>query len=302
VISPIARSAIPIFATLTVAGSAASGAQQVEWGVVPESPAQELQEDRRTTAALDALKPQRPGVVDAYVVVVALDSDPVFGREAREAGRVLSSRFDAAGRTIVLANDEGSSKADAPGSPRTLALALARDAELMDRDEDVLVIYSTSHGEPGAGLVYKDAQRGGGLVSPARLANMLKALGFKNRLLILQACFSGQFVPALRDSSTIVVTAAAADRSSFGCEAGNDWTYFGDALINHAFRQPLPLDTQLQRASALIAAAEGRDKLEPSNPQVSTGTDTAKWLSALEQREPKSTTDPVGQSVLGLGK
>jgi hypothetical protein len=291
-----------MFATLTIAGSVTSSAQQVEWGVVPESPAQELQEDRRTTAALDALKPQRPGVVDAYVVVVALDSDPVFGREAREAGRVLSSRFDAAGRTIVLANDEGNSKADAPGSPRTLALALARDAELMDRNEDVLVVYSTSHGEPGAGLVYKDQQRGGGVISPARLASMLKALGFKNRLLILQACFSGQFVPALRDSNTIVVTAAAADRSSFGCEAGNDWTYFGDALINHAFRQPLPLDTQLQRASALIAAAEGRDKLEPSNPQVSTGTDTTKWLSALEQREPKSTSDPVGQSVLGLGK
>ena len=37
------------------------------------------------------------GVVDAYVVVAALDADPVFNREAREAGRVLARRFDAAG-------------------------------------------------------------------------------------------------------------------------------------------------------------------------------------------------------------
>jgi len=282
-------------------GSPAS-AQEAEWAIVPEPPAQQLAEHRRIATALDALKQQRPGTVDAYVVVVALDGDPVFAREAREAGRVLANRFDAAGRTIVLANDEGSSKADAPGSPQTLTLALARVAELMDRTEDVLVLYSTSHGEPEAGLVYKDLKRGGGLISPARLSSMLNMLGFKNRLLILQACFAGQFVPALKSASTIVVTAAAADRSSFGCQAGNDWTFFGDALINHAFRQPLPLDIQLQRATALIAAAESRERLEPSNPQVSTGSDAAKWLSRLEEREPKSTTDPVGQSVLGLGK
>ncbi|MEP6983552.1 MAG: C13 family peptidase [Sphingomicrobium sp.] len=279
-----------------------SSAQQAKWAAVPETPSQLLTEHRRLSAALDALKPQRPGVVDAYVVVVALDGDPVFSREAREAGRVLATRFDAAGHTIVLANDERSSKADAPGSPQSLSLALARAAELMDRNEDVLVLYSTSHGEPDTGLVYKDLKRGGGIISPARLAGMLNSLGFRNRLLILQACFSGQFVHALKGPGTIVVTAAAADRSSFGCEAGNDWTFFGDALVNHAFRQPLPLDIQLRRASALIAAAEGRERLTPSNPQVNTGSDTAGWLSRLEEREPKSTSEPVGQSVLGLGK
>ena len=48
------------------------------------------------TRALATLQPQRKGVVDAYVVTVGLDSDPVFGREAREAGKVLSRRYDAA--------------------------------------------------------------------------------------------------------------------------------------------------------------------------------------------------------------
>jgi hypothetical protein len=62
-----------------------------------------LAEYRRVDRALGALQPQRKGVIDAYVVAVALDSDPVFGREAREAGRVLSRRYGAAGRTIVLA-------------------------------------------------------------------------------------------------------------------------------------------------------------------------------------------------------
>jgi hypothetical protein len=286
---------------LSLGGSSLS-AQQAEWAVVPEPPAQELAEHRRLTAALDALKPQRPGVVDAYVVVDALDGDAVFNREAREAGKVLANRFDAAGRSIVLADDEGSSKADGPGSPDTLALALARVAELMDRNEDVLVLYSTSHGEPGQGLVYRNPQRGGGAISPARLSQMLDSLSIKNRLLILQACFSGQFVPILKDPNTIIVTAAAADRSSFGCQAGNDWTYFGDALINHAFRQPLPFDVQLERAKALISAAEDRDGLTPSNPQVSEGSETSQWLSKLDAREPSSTTSPIGQSVLGLAR
>lgn len=283
-------------------GGESLSAQQAEWAVVPEPPAQLLAEQRRLTAALDALKPQRPGVVDAYIVVDALDGDPVFNREAREAGRVLANRFDAAGRTIVLADDEGSSKADAPASPETLELALARVAELMDRNEDVLVLYSTSHGEPGEGLVYRDSQRGGGAISPARLSDMLDSLQIKNRLLILQACFSGQFVPILKDPNTIIVTAAAADRSSFGCQAGNDWTYFGDALINDAFRQPLPLDVQLERARALISAAEDRDGLTPSNPQVEVGDQASQWLSKLDAREPNSTSSPIGQSVLGLAK
>lgn len=259
-------------------------------------------DDQRVAAALSALKPQRAGRVDAYVVVIALDSDAVFSREAREAGRVLANRFDAAGRTVVLANDEGASKGDGRGSPHTLAMALGRAAELMDRNEDVLVLYSTSHGAPDAGLVYKDEQGGSSFVSPGPLAEKLRALGIRNRLLILQACFAGQFIPALKDANTIIVTAAASDRTSFGCQAGNDWTFFGDALMNHALRQPLPFDVQVRRAMALIGAAEDREKLDPSKPQINTGSDTGKWLARLEERKPSATSEPVGQTVLGLGK
>ena len=259
-------------------------------------------DDRRLQAAIARLQPQRPGTVDAYVVVAALDADPVFNREAREAGRVLARRFDAEGRTLVLAHDEGSDTAGADPSPAALAEALDAVAAKMNRAEDVLVLYTTSHGSPGVGLVFRDPALGSAVIAPSQLAAMLDHRGAKNRLLILQACFSGQFVHALKNPSTIIVTAAAADRSSFGCQAGNDWTFFGDALVNHAFRQPLPLDIQVQRAIALIGAAEDRDQLEPSNPQLSEGAEASKWLSALEQREPRSTSDPVGQSVLGLGK
>ena len=297
------RIAVHFLAAFAIAACPAANAQQPrgEWVVLPEPASEQLAEHRRISDALGALKPQRPGIVDAYVVVVALDGDPVFSREAREAGRVLANRFDAVGRTVVLANDEGQNRADAPGSPNTLALALARVAELMDRNEDVLVLYSTSHGVPNQGLVYKDLQRGAGIISPTRLAALVDPLSFKNRLLMLQACFSGQFVPALRGPGTVVVTAAAEDRSSFGCQAGNDWTLFGDALINHALRQPLPFDVQLRRAIALIAAAEEKADLPASNPQISLGSDTATWLGALDARGPKVASAPVGAPIPGLG-
>jgi len=285
--SPLKASLTCLFALL---GAAAASAQP------------QPDHDRRMQTALAALQPQRPGVVDAYVVVAALDSDPVFGREAREAGRVLARRFDAAGRTLVLAHDEGSDKADAEATPVGLAQALDSVAARMNRDEDVLVLYTTSHGSPDAGLNFRDPAYGEAVITPGSLAQILNQTGIKNRLLILQACFSGQFVRALRGPRTVVMTAAAADRSSFGCQAGNDWTYFGDALVNHAFRQPLPLDIQFRRASALIAAAEGRDGLTPSNPQFNMGSDTGKWLNALDQREPATAAPPVGATVLGLAK
>src|SRR5688500_5366692 len=112
-------------------------------------PAREmLAERRRLDAALAALQPQRRGTVDAYVVAIALDSDPVFGREAREAGRLLARRYDAAGRTITLAGPDGRANGLPKGSLTSLTLTLARIAELIDPAEDVLVLYSTSHGAP----------------------------------------------------------------------------------------------------------------------------------------------------------
>jgi hypothetical protein len=117
---------------------------------------------------------------------------------------------------------------------------------------------------------------------------------------ILSSCYSGSFT-AMRAANRVIITAARADRPSFGCQAGNDWTLFGTALINHAFRQPLPLEVQFQRAKALIGAAEEQAGLEPSNPQVSIGPDTAGWRGALDARAPKVASAPVGEPVQGLG-
>ena len=252
-------------------------------------------DERRIGSALAQLKPQRPGVVDAFVIVSALDTDPVFGREAREAGRVLASRFGAGGRTIVLAEDEGEQKADAAGTPAHLALAVARAAQLMDRREDVLVLYTTTHGTARAGLNYEHAIYGSGILTPAQLAAMLGGPGIQNRLIIIQACFSGQFIPALAAPHAVVATAASSMKPSFGCSPGNDWTFFGHALINQAMRRADTFARQFRRAVVSIIGWEKKLGIEPSNPQISIGSETGPWLAALDARAGAVPAAPVGR-------
>ncbi|MFX5684818.1 C13 family peptidase, partial [Acinetobacter baumannii] len=76
----------------------------------------------------------------------------------------------------------------------------------------------------------------------------LDGLGIKRRVVILSACFAGVFVPVLASDDTAVLTAASSDRTSFGCQADADWTFFGDALVNHALRKAQPLDAAAREA------------------------------------------------------
>ena len=264
------------------------------------SPQEELAEHRRLDRALGKVAPQRKGVVDTYVIAVGLDSDAVFGREAREAGRVLARRYGAEGRTIVLAGTDGHATSDLPrGSPGNIAAALARIAELMDEKEDVLVLYTTSHGAP-LGIVYNDGDQGFGVISPVRMAAMLDRLGIKRRVVIISACYSGVFVGPLSSDDGIVITAASSDRSSFGCQADSDWTFFGDALVNIALRKPQSLAAADAEATALIASWEARGNLTSSQPQIVVGARAGRWLNVIDGRVPKAATAPVGKPAVSL--
>lgn len=253
----------------------------------------------KLTAALAALKPQRKGVVDAFVVSIGLDADPVFGREAAEAERVLSRRYGAEGHSILLAAGPGADgKEDANGSPANLTIALGSIAAKMDPKEDVLILYTTSHGSPTNGLAYKDGNFGFGMIGPKRLADMLDGFGIKRRMAIISACYSGIFIPVLANETSVIVTAASDHTSSFGCVPTNDWTYFGDAFINNALRSPVTLDTAVAQAFARIREWEKKDTLFPSEPQFSMGAKAATWLAPLEAQMPKDRTKPTGKPAV----
>jgi len=253
-----------------------------------------LRERKRLDQALDNLAPQRPGTIDAYVVSIALDSDPVFAREAREAGAVLGRRYNAQDRTIVLAGPDGRSAGLPKGSITSRMVTLAHIAEKMARTEDVLVLYSTSHGVQ-QGLAYHYGDTGFGILSPQRFRASLQDLAIRRRVLILSACYSGIFVPYLASADTAILTASRADRTSFGCRAENDWTYYGDAMINDALRKPHGLADASAEARGNIAKWEKRGGLLSSLPQTVIGTNAEHWLAQLEARIPRATTKRVGR-------
>ncbi len=270
----------------------------------PYGPSETLRQTRAMTSALGRLKPERKGVVDVYVVALGLDSDGVFGRETAETARVLASRYDAEGRVIVMANGKGASgSATDPvvpdGSPDHLAQALGHVAEMMNRQEDVLALFITTHGHWNTGLNYRDGDRAGGNIAPTRLAALLNEAGIKNRLVILSACYSGIFVPALQNDSTIILTAASAQKPSFGCRAENDWTFFGDALVNQALRQPIPLPDAFAQARSLITKWEVASRLDPSNPQIDLGPQAIAWMDKIDAKVPKVAGQPKGMPAFG---
>jgi Peptidase C13 family len=258
------------------------------------SAAQIREQRRRLDTALAALAPQVSGTAEAYVLTIALDSDPVFAREAREAGRVLAARYGAAGRTLTLAGPDGA-RDDLPhGSITALLLALDHLGAVMDASEDVLVLYTTSHGAD-VGLAYHYGDYGYGVLSPARLKAALEEAGIRRRVLLISACYSGVFVPALASPDSAILTAAASTRTSFGCQAENDWTFFGDALINRALRQPVALDEAARMASRSVAEWEAEAQYLASLPQVSIGAEAARWLPGLEANKPRVASAPVGR-------
>ncbi|RNJ63153.1 MAG: peptidase C13 [Porphyrobacter sp. IPPAS B-1204] len=252
------------------------------------------EQQRRLDIALAALPAQTPGTPEAYVLTIALDSDPVFAREAREAARVLGARYGAEGRTLTLAGPDGT-RDDAPhGSISALLLAISHLGTVMDGAEDVLVLYTTSHGMD-LGLAYHYGDSGYGVLSPTSLKAALEEAGIKRRVLIISACYSGVFVPALASPDTAILTAAASTRTSFGCVAENDWTFFGDALINRALRQPVALAEAARMANRSVAEWEAKARFLASLPQVSIGPEVGSWLPAIEARMPRIASAPVGR-------
>jgi hypothetical protein len=128
------------------------------------------------------------------------------------------------------------------------------------------LVYFSSHGAP-EGVVVDDR-----LLSPDVLAAMLDdTCGARPTVVVISACFSGVFVPALAAPNRLVLTAARADRSSFGCGESDRYPYFDDCFLG-AFGDAGDF-VQLGR---LIQACVARRETEtgmapPSEPQLSIG-------------------------------
>ena len=220
-------------------------------------------------SAVGRLAPQRKGVTDLYTIGVAgwADED-VFIKELDGTLASLTKVLPIEGR-VDAAGQQRRHREDARRSrPATTSRRrCARSPQVMDKDEDVLVLFMTSHGN--AHGLRPASCRGGAPIefAPRELAEILDGAGIQNRVVIVSACYSGIFVPPLANDNTIVITAADAKNPSFGCAPGREWTYFGDAFFNRDAAAGHGLAQRVQRARIMISEWELTDALTPSNPQ-----------------------------------
>lgn len=229
--------------------------------------------DKRLSKAVRHLKPQRKGVTDTYVISIALWNDPVFVSEAHQAASILSQRYDADGRTLILTVGSGEALPDGLlAGPETIETALKGVGKIIDPKEDLVVVFVTSHGvDTGEVGLMRRGEETVGAMTPQWLKNQIEDAGIPTRFVIVSACFSGSFVPQFDDMDSAVFTAASADRSSFGCNPERDWTFFGDALFNFQFRGGGDFETAQSSATLLIHAWEMREDVDASQPQRHVG-------------------------------
>jgi tetratricopeptide (TPR) repeat protein len=232
-------------------------------------------------ALLFALSSASHGAAFKPKVVVAAfglyGDQGVFESEANGAARIVADRFSGT-PVIVRANTKRRDDANLA----TVAAALQSAAEAMDVENDILILIMTSHGAQG-GLEVKAGTRQETL-SPLNLVTALNETHVRHRVVIISACYSGVFIRPLADPDTLVITAADADHTSFGCKSGNDWTYFGDAFFNTALRRTANLRDAFALASSLIRKRERQHSLTPSNPQMAGGENIERMLNGEVDR------------------
>ena len=237
--------------------------------------------------AIAALAPQRPGVADVYGLVFAPYADEeVFLRESSMVAAVLAERFDAKGRVLHLVNSAGTSDTYPWATTLNLERAIGALAARMDRDNDLLVVYLTSHGASDYQLAASHGALHVDTVSPGQLRAALDKAGIKHRVIAVSACFSGGWIGPLAGATTLVMTAADATHTSYGCGRLSPLTFFGRAMFDEQLRQTHSFERAFAAAVPVIRQREVEAGKPDgfSNPQISVGEQIRPLLQAIEQR------------------
>jgi hypothetical protein len=158
-----------------------------------------------------------------------------------------------------------------PAGNASLQIATAANVStaLRNGSGEACLVFITSHGDE-SGVVLRAAK---GMVEPATLGNALDAgCGSRPTVVIVSACHSGIFLtPAMRRPNRVVLTAAAAARVSFGCGAGDQYTYYDQCLLQQ-FDGAATWRALATATRACVESLEQRMGVKPpSQPQIFVG-------------------------------
>lgn len=228
----------------------------------------------RLRQAIEAIPAQRPGHRDVYYLIVGGDaSDDVFPRDIDVAKTALQEKYDVGKRGIILLNSRHYERYPL-ATTTSIAKALRRLGEVMDPGEDVLFIHMASHGgEDGdfalnaPGILLPD-------LMPADFRAMLDDADISRMVMVLSACYSGQWIDSLATDSNAILASARRDRTSFGCGDSSEMTWFTRAVYLDGALALSDIPAFSETVSSLIEgweAEEGFENERRSEPQFHIG-------------------------------
>ncbi len=235
-------------------------------------------------SALARIPAGRPGVPELFTVAVGGDgSQDVFLREVVGADALLRDRFDARAH-VVLVNNPDTIDRLPMANMTALKRTLVTMGERMNRDEDVLLLFLTSHGARDFRFHLQLWPYTFDPLTPETLKAALDEAGIRYRAVVVSACYSGGFVQRMAAPDTLVMSASSADRNSHGCSQSAEWTFFGRALFAEALTETYSFETAFDRARRAVTAREAQEGFKPSEPQIAVGDAVRPVLRAIEQR------------------
>lgn len=219
---------------------------------------------RTTTVA--ALPDSIPAARWHAVLIAGDNNSPSFDNGVDALRDKLSARGVRDIRLLTSDPDRNAAAEVASAANVSNALRNAGGAE-------ACLAFITSHGTE-AGIVLRQAN---GVIQPGTLDDALDAgCGALPTVVVVSACHSGVFLtPAMRQPNRVVLTAAAADRVSFGCGSGDQFTYYDQCLL----QQYDSSTTWGQLAQATRACVQNLEQSmgikTPSRPQIFVGSEVA---------------------------
>lgn len=262
--------------------SASSAGPDAEEGAGPDAEAILFRQALQIDAALAPIRRAAGDAPEAFFLGFAgVGEERVFAGEIGLAERVIGGRYGLAQRHVELVNDQRDLEQQPLATVSGLRYALRGIAARMRLDRDILFLSIASHGSSDGTIAVSNEQLPLDDLTPDDLVEALQEAGIEWRVIIVSACYSGVFVPALESPRTIVLTAAAADRTSFGCSNDRDLTYFGEAFYRDALPRARSFEAAFTAAKAAIDARERREGFTPSNPQAYFGSAITPRLATL---------------------
>lgn len=237
-------------------------------------------QERLMAEQLAGLVPEVPGKPEVFALALGGTShESVFLTEVESVAGILDAQYGAGERTLRLANSDDHPTRYPMANRANLARALAEIGRRQG-EEDLAFLFLTSHGQEDRFALDFEAAGTGDLTAP-EFARMLETSGIGPAVIVVSACFSGSFLDDISAPDRLVITAARADRTSFGCRDGAEWTEFGQSFFDLALRSEPDPRKAFPLAAADVERKEVADQLTQSLPQISEGAEIGAALDRL---------------------